>query len=105
MGIRQGKLIGHHFPSTCAPVRGVVASLKCCDGLAFLGMREPKATLEPTTAPRPVPTWARVNKTPTNEPDAAFAAGASLPGLDAVPRPQLIFAGVLSFQRLRQPCA
>jgi hypothetical protein len=105
MGTRQGKLIGHHFPSTCAAVRGVVAGLKRCDGLAFLGISEPKATLPPTTAPRPVPTWARVKKTPTSDTDAAFVAGASLPALDAVPRPELIFAGVWPFQRLRQPCA
>jgi hypothetical protein len=57
-------------------------------------MRDPKSTLPPDAALRPMPAWGRVKKAPTSDREAAFAAGASLAALDAVLRPEPVFAGV-----------
>ena len=57
-------------------------------------MREPKPTLPPTAAIRPIPAWGRVKTAPASDTDAAFAAGAGLAALDAIVRAEPPFAGV-----------
>jgi hypothetical protein len=57
-------------------------------------MADPKSTLPPTAALRPVPAWARVKTATTSDREAAFAAGTSLAALDAVLRREPVFAGV-----------
>ena len=57
-------------------------------------MRDAKPTLPPIALVRPVPAWARLKAAPTSDGEAAFAAGVSLAALDAVLRPEPVFAGV-----------
>jgi hypothetical protein len=57
-------------------------------------MRDANPTLPSIALVRPVPAWARVRTAPTSDGEAAFAAGVSLAVLDAVLRPEPVFAGV-----------
>ena len=80
---------GHLFPPTCATVKGSLDSRKRRPGVRNLTMADPKTTLPPTAAMRPVPAWSRVKKAIHDDGDAAFAAGAALGALDAVLAPTL----------------
>jgi hypothetical protein len=59
-------------------------------------MRELDNTISPTTDLRLESAWPKVKTGPTSDREAAFAADASLAALDAMLRPNPVFAGAFS---------